>query len=105
MLTAISSWMGLGPQKSEAVPENRVLVYRMRSWPEIRSEHRSAALLQTLTRMSIGPVTHAWFVRQVKLPRPEAEMLLNELMEHEYVECRDLSCEAGQHLGPHTHGA
>lgn len=65
--------------------------YRLRVWPELPEVFRTAAVLRALSRMTLGPVTHTWFLDRTRLAPAEAERLLAELIAGEYVERIDFA--------------
>jgi DNA-binding IclR family transcriptional regulator len=71
--------------------------YRLRAWPELPQRFRTAPVLRALSRMTLGPVTHTWFLDRTRLAPTEAERLLAYLVAREYVERIDFaaSLDAG----------
>jgi hypothetical protein len=68
--------------------------YRLRAWPELPACFRTAPVLRALSRMTLGPVTHGWFLDRTRLAPEQAEALLHELVAHEYAERIDFAAEA-----------
>ena len=56
-------------------------VYTLRSWPDLPAAWRTAPLLRTLSRMSIGPMTHERFLHHSRLPPPQAQRVLDQLVQ------------------------
>ena len=65
--------------------------YRLRAWPELPDAFRTAPVLRALSRMTLGPVTHAWFLDRTRLAPAQAEALLARLVAHEYLERIDFA--------------
>lgn len=70
---------------------DRSLAYRLKQWPSLPSALRRATVYRALTRMTLGPVTHEWFLRQCGLPAPVAASLLKMLAAGGDVEVIDLA--------------
>lgn len=77
--------------RTTSVGSARHVAYRLRAWPDLAPRHRTAAILRTLSRMTIGPVTHRWFLERVQLPEPEADALIVFLVDIEALEVIDLA--------------
>ena len=65
--------------------------YRLRAWPELPAFFRTAPVLRALSRMTLGPVTHNWFLDRTRLDPAQAETLLADLVAQEYVERIDFA--------------
>lgn len=65
--------------------------YRLRAWPDLPVRFRTAPVLRALSRMTLGPVTHTWFVDTTRLPPDEAERLLASMIASECVERIDFA--------------
>ena len=65
--------------------------YRLRAWPELPACFRTAPVLRALSRMTLGPVTHKWFMDRTRLAPAQAEALLASLVAHEYVDLIDFA--------------
>ena len=57
--------------------------YRLQAWPELPEAFRTAPVLRALSRMTLEPVTHAWFLDRTRLAPTEAERLLAYLVTRE----------------------
>jgi hypothetical protein len=68
--------------------------YRLRAWPDLPEGFRTGPVLRVLSRMTLAPVTHTWFLDRTRLAPAQAEALLRELVAHEYVERIDLAAAA-----------
>ena len=60
--------------------------YRLRAWPELPAGFRTAPVLRALSRMTLGPVTHKWFLDRTRLAPEQAEALLAGLVASDYIE-------------------
>lgn len=60
-------------------------VYRLRAWPDLPPHWRTAPLLRTLSRMSIGPMTHERFLHHSRLQPPHADRVLELLVNDGFV--------------------
>ncbi len=65
--------------------------YRLRAWPELPEDFRTAPVLRALSRMTLGPVTHTWFLDSTRLAPTQAERLLAHLVARDDVERIDLA--------------
>lgn len=65
--------------------------YRLRAWPALPAAFRTAPVLRALSRMTLGPVTHEWFLDRTRLAPAQAEALLGDLVAHEFVERIDFA--------------
>lgn len=65
--------------------------YRLRSWPPLHGNARTAEVLRMLSRMSMRPVSAKWFVRESGLAPAEGERLLKMLVEAHYIEAIDVA--------------
>lgn len=73
-------WFRKGAESERAVPAETA-VYRLRSWPELPAEYRTAPILRAFTRMSLGPVTLGLFALKSGMPRQDASSLLQTAVE------------------------
>lgn len=71
-----------GTSESAAKP----YAYRMRAWPEIPPHVRTAPVLRAMSRMSWGPLTHGWILRNCGLSEGQAECLIDLLVAEGAVE-------------------
>lgn len=67
------------------------LVYRLRHWPELPSEHRTAVVYKALSLMSTRPVNRGWFVRHSRMNARDVDLLLRSLLEQDALEVVDVS--------------
>ena len=54
--------------------------YRLRAWPDLPDALRTAAVFQAFSRMSQGPVSLPWFIRQTRLRPDDARDLFEQLV-------------------------
>jgi hypothetical protein len=64
----------------------RRFAYRLTQWPELPDTERSVHLLRAFSRMSVGPVTAAWFLANSRLDAAGATRLLQRLTSSGVVE-------------------
>ena len=64
----------------------RRYAYRMRVWPMIPPHLRTAPVLRAMSRMSCGPLTHGWILRNCGLSEGQAECLIDLLVAEGAVE-------------------
>ncbi|MCJ0766145.1 hypothetical protein [Variovorax terrae] len=66
------------------------MAYRLRSWPPLNGSARTAGVLRTLTRMTLGPMSAQRFVTGSGLTQADGERLLKRLVDADYVEEIDI---------------
>lgn len=69
------------PDARDTVLESMRYVYQLNEWPSVPARWRTAPVLRALSRMSIGPVTHDWFLARCKLQRDEGNRLIEWLVD------------------------
>lgn len=74
-----------GAPGSDAAAARRY-AYRMRVWPVIPPHLRTAPVLRAMSRMSCGPLTHGWILRNCGLSEGQAECLIDLLVAEGAVE-------------------
>lgn len=57
----------------------RRFAYRLTQWPELEPAEKTAHVLRTFSRMSVGPVTSGWFLASSRLEPAHASRLLQRL--------------------------
>lgn len=70
---------------------NDHLIYRLRQWPALPSEFRTADVYRTLSVMSNRPVNRRWFVGSSGLRTGQADALMRRLVSQDAVEVIDSS--------------
>lgn len=66
-------------KKPLAVPAPSSHAYRLKLWPAIPDQFRTARVLRACSRMSVGPVTVNWFLEATGLEPHEAAELVASL--------------------------
>ena len=87
--TSIAELRLVSSTKKEAVPDADGLIYRLKQWPELSDERRTADVFRTLSVMSHRPVNRHWFVSHSKLQASEVDRLLADLIRQDAVEVTD----------------
>jgi len=75
--------------RKEAEPEADALIYRLKQWPALPPERRTADVYRALSVMSSRPVNRRWFVNHSKLRAREVDQLLALLIREDAVEVID----------------
>ncbi|MBG9387942.1 hypothetical protein [Caenimonas aquaedulcis] len=65
------------------------LIYRLKRWPDLPSQARTAGVLRTLSVMSSRPVNRQWILSTSKLGAAQVDRLLKRLTEEGAVEVID----------------
>jgi hypothetical protein len=65
------------------------MIYRLKHWPELPADRRTANVFRALSVMSHRPVNRRWFVTHSKLPANEVDQLLQHLIGEDAVEVID----------------
>jgi len=65
------------------------LIYRLKHWPDLPSQARTADVLRALSVMSNRPVNRRWILANSKLNAREVDRLLERLIEQDAVEVID----------------
>ena len=77
------------------------LIYRLKHWPELPSQVRTAGVLRALSVMSGRPVNRHWILANSKLQAQDVDRLLARLVAQDAVEVIDGSkfpaAAAGRH--------
>ena len=78
----------ISPTCARAYPAR---AYRLRSWPELPSGARTAAVYQALSRMTQGPVSLQWFIEQSRLRPRDADELFGWMVGNGQLQIIDLA--------------
>src|SRR4051812_47618520 len=62
------------------------LIYRLKHWPELPTQTRTAGVLRTLSVMSSRPVNRHWIVANSRLRVEQVDRLLKRLVDQDAVE-------------------
>jgi hypothetical protein len=72
------------------------LIFRMKSWPQLPDSERTAEIYRMLSVMSSQPVNRRWLVEHCKLPAPQLDRLLVQLVAEGALEVIDPARFAGR---------
>ena len=75
--------------RGEAESEGDSLIYKLKHWPELPDNRRTANVLRALSVMSHRPVNRRWFAAHSKLHASEVDQLLAHLIGEDAVEVID----------------
>ena len=75
--------------RSELENEADGLIYRLKHWPELPANRRTANVFRALSVMSNRPVNRRWFAAHSKLHATEVDQLLQHLIGEDAVEVID----------------
>lgn len=87
--TAFAELRFVSSERGNAQPEGDGLIYRLRHWPELPSQVRTAGVLRALSVMSNRPVNRHWILANSKLRSRDVDRLLARLVEQGAVEVID----------------
>jgi hypothetical protein len=65
------------------------LIYRLKHWPDLPADRRTANVFRALSVMSHRPVNRRWFATHSKLPAGEIDQLLQHLIREDALEVID----------------
>jgi hypothetical protein len=83
-----------------AAPEPSSHAYRLKLWPAIPDQFRTARVLRACSRMSVGPVTVNWFLEATGLEAAEAAELVANLERQGAIERIELGPRDAQPAAP-----
>jgi hypothetical protein len=83
------------PAAEGARPITRDLIFRMKSWPELPEDGRTADIYRVLSVMSNQPVNRQWLLARCRLTPQELDKLLMKLVADGALEVIDPSRFAG----------
>jgi hypothetical protein len=87
--TSFAELCSVSPARVEVDSEGDSLIYRLKHWPELPAERRTANVFRALSVMSHRPVNRRWFATHSKLPATEVDQLLQHLIGEDAVEIID----------------
>ena len=67
------------------------LIYRLKSWPDLPADNKTADVYRTLSVMSHRPVNRHWILANSKLRAGQVDRLLQRLIDEDAVEVVDSS--------------
>jgi hypothetical protein len=79
----------LPSERCDAADDAGGLIYRLKHWPELPADRRTANVFRALSVMSHRPVNHRWFATHSKLPASEVDQLLEHLIGEDAIEVID----------------
>ena len=78
------------PSQDDASPiESDGLIYRLKHWPELPSQNRTADVFRALSVMSTRPINKRWILAHSKLQAEQLDQLLLRLIAEDAVEVID----------------
>ena len=83
--SVVSGWDRPEPE----VPAHGRMIYRLRSWPELPSAYRTAAIYRILSVMSNRPVNRQWILSSSRIAPRHLDGLLRGLIANGAVEAID----------------
>jgi hypothetical protein len=75
--------------RGDVLSEDDGMIYRLKHWPELPADRRTANVFRALSVMSHRPVNRRWFVTNSKLHAREVDQLLEHLIAENAVEVVD----------------
>lgn len=84
------------PEPVLAEPADDGLVYRLKRWPDLPSEARTADVLRLLSVMSHQPVNRRWMISSSRLGARHVDALLRRLVDRGEVDVIDASAFPAQ---------
>jgi len=87
--TSFAELCSVSSTRVEVDSEGDSLIYRLKHWPDLPAERRTANIFRALSVMSHRPVNRRWFATQSKLPASEVDQLLQHLIGEDAVEIID----------------
>jgi hypothetical protein len=76
-------------ERVDAADDADGLIYRLKHWPELPADRRTANVFRALSVMSHRPVNRRWFATHSKLPASEVDQLLEHLIGEDAIEVID----------------
>jgi hypothetical protein len=93
--TSFAELRFVSSERNDLAPEGSGLIYRLKHWPELPTQVRTADVLRALSVMSNRPVNRHWILANSKLQAQEVDRLLARLVEQDAVEVIDGSKFSG----------
>jgi hypothetical protein len=87
--TSFAELCFVSSERSESPEEGDSLIYRLKHWPELPADKRTANVFRALSVMSHRPVNRRWFITHSKLHPREVDQLLDYLAGEGAVEIID----------------
>jgi hypothetical protein len=89
--TSFSELSFLSSLHDDAEESGDTLVYRLKHWPELPAQHRTAEVYRALSLMSNRPVNRSWSLRHARMKPKVLDRLIDRLVEQRAVEIIDVS--------------
>lgn len=89
--TSMSGLRWLPSQKDEPAIEGSGLIYRLKHWPDLPRQDRTADVFRTLSMMSNRPINRHWILAHSRLAPANLDRLLQRLVAQGAVEMIDAS--------------
>jgi hypothetical protein len=89
--TSFAELRFLASEREEVAAPGGGLVYRLKYWPDLPPQRRTAVVFRTLSVMSHRPVNRHWMLAHSKLDNQEIDALLKYLVDEDAVEVIDCS--------------
>lgn len=98
MLTSLRRWLGTGPT-TPALPRvtGADLIFRLKAWPQLPEEGRTAEIYRMLSVMSNQPVNRQWLLARCRLAPQQLDKLLMQWLADGALEVIDPARFAGAH--------
>lgn len=87
--TSFAELRFVSSQRPEAEADGGGLIYRLKQWPDLPTNARTADVLRMLSVMSSRPVNRRWILAHSKLHAGDVDRLLERLVEQDAVEVID----------------
>lgn len=87
--TSFAELRFVSSQRLELDADSGGLIYRLKQWPDLPSDARTADVLRTLSVMSSRPVNRHWILTHSRLHAGDVDRLLRRLVEQDAVEVID----------------
>lgn len=89
--TSFAELRFVASERGDTTPADSGLIYRLKHWPELPTQVRTADVLRALSVMSNRPVNRHWILAHSKLQAHEVDRLLARLVAQDAVEVIDCS--------------
>ena len=66
--------------------DQNAMIYRLKHWPDLPTQTRTANVLRALSMMSTRPVNRQWLLSHSKLQAHQVDLLLERLVAQDAVE-------------------
>jgi hypothetical protein len=87
--TSFADLRFLVSEREEADSDQEGLIYRLKYWPDLPADRRTANVFRALSVMSHRPVNRHWMLTHSKLDNHEVDRLLKYLIAEDAVEVID----------------